>query len=109
NIFLYTHWGCYELEELAKKVIRQGWRMQDACYFTRIMFCEMVKGEEAGETGYGICNHIHGDIEVLIVIDLEKRTMITRQIYNDTPTKTETFDEIQGGKVQSFDELSGGK
>jgi hypothetical protein len=55
GVFLYTHWRGYRLEEIVRAAIRRGRdRWGDDTYLTRIIFCEMVKGEEMNTTGFGI-------------------------------------------------------
>lgn len=63
GVYLYTHWGSEELPDVVEKVIKQGWRLQDPEYFTRILFEEMVGNEKGTETGFGIGTSEHGDLE----------------------------------------------
>jgi hypothetical protein len=51
-------------------------RWEDAEYLTRIIFCEMVKGNETAETGFGIGLSKHGDSNnPLIVVDVATQTV----------------------------------
>lgn len=54
GVALYTHWGGSELPEQVKAALAKRWRWNDAPYLARIIFCQMVKGEEQEETGFGI-------------------------------------------------------
>ena len=55
-IFLYTHWrGSYINEILADALVKgkEGGRLSDYTYLTRIIFQEMIAGDD-GTTGFGI-------------------------------------------------------
>jgi hypothetical protein len=55
-IFLYTHWrGSYVNEILADALVKgkEGGRLSDYTYLTRIVFQEMIDGDD-GTTGFGI-------------------------------------------------------
>jgi hypothetical protein len=54
GVALYSHWGGTELPEVVKRALAKRWRWDDSAYLARIIFCEMVKGSEAEETGFGI-------------------------------------------------------
>jgi len=57
GVYLYTHWSGTELPATLQAALNspQGrGRWNDAAYLTRIIFCQMVKGDEDGGTGYGI-------------------------------------------------------
>lgn len=83
DVYLYQHWDGDGLMETVVKAVngsvgqnRQG----DPEYLTRIIFCAMVKGDEAGETGFGIGMEQHGDIEYLVTVDCENRTITERDV-----------------------------
>ena len=70
GVFLYTHSGGYCLAEAVQAALARKVRWDDPEYLTRIIFCQMVKGAEADECGFGIGLGVHGDIEhPLIVVD----------------------------------------
>lgn len=78
GVYLYQHW---DGDDLMDKVVRavqsdvgKG-RQNDPEYLTRIIFCEMVKDDVAGETGYGISTSMHGDIEYLVTVDCKKKVI----------------------------------
>jgi len=57
SVYLYTHWKGSELSEIVRRALaseagRNRWN--DAPYLTRIIFDELTRGEQGGETGYGI-------------------------------------------------------
>ena len=82
GIYLYQHWDGDGLFQIVKDAIAKGWRWNDEEYLTRIIFCEMVKDDIGGETGFGIGNSQHGDIEYLITVDCEKQTVTELKIYS---------------------------
>jgi hypothetical protein len=73
-IYLYTHWGGTELPSDVWLAMRRRQRWDDEAYLARIVFCQMVKGQEDGETGYGISTHLcDNDGYPILVIDCEKQ------------------------------------
>jgi len=75
DIWLYTHWDGHDLVETVRVAMAKKWRWNDPEYLTRIIFCEMVKGEESGETGYGIGTFEHGDIWIKVVVDMSRQVV----------------------------------
>ena len=69
GIYLYTHWNGSSLTDTLKNALAKKWRWDDDAYLARIIFCEMVKGAEMDETGYGISlerqDYDNSDINVL--------------------------------------------
>ena len=55
SVWLYTHFDGSELEETVRAALLRGKdRWDDAQYLARIIFCEMIKDDVEGLTGYGI-------------------------------------------------------
>ena len=54
DLYLYTHWRGSQLREIVRSALKRRQRWNDGPYLARIIFCEMIKGEEKGETGFGI-------------------------------------------------------
>jgi len=73
DIWLYTHWNAYQLEEKVKKSLSYNRRWNDAEYLTRIIFQEMIRDHFDPFTGYGIGNSLHGDVYRVIDIDVDKQ------------------------------------
>jgi hypothetical protein len=90
GIYLYQHYDGNELFDIVKRAIAKKMRWEDTEYLTRIIFSEMIKDNIAGETGYGIGNAQHGDIEFLVIVDTKKQTITEQDIYNET-SKTISF------------------
>ena len=76
RVYLYTHWSGGELIDTVRRAMARRVRWEDAEYLTRIIFCEMVKGNETAETGFGIGLSKHGDSNnPLIVVDVATQTV----------------------------------
>lgn len=93
GVFLYTHWGSREIVEDVRTVIRRGERLDDPEYLARIVFDQMTLGQQGSEIGAGIGTSQHGDIEILVTIDTEKRTVTVDGIRKKTSI-TQTFKEF---------------
>jgi hypothetical protein len=91
GVYLYTHWRGDELLGIVKKAIARKQRWNDVEYLTRIIFCEMINPIKrpidvgtamvvqalTDETGFGIGNQQHGDLNVpLIIVDTENQTVV---------------------------------
>jgi hypothetical protein len=68
DLYLYTHWCGTELPLTVRNALMGKARWSDGPYLTRIIFCEMVHGQEKEETGFGIssyiCDNEHNIIEI---------------------------------------------
>lgn len=75
-VYLYTHGRGSELQDIVRRALARKQRWDDNEYLTRIIFCEMVKGDEAEEIGFGIGTSEHDDNEnPLITIDCGDQTV----------------------------------
>ena len=90
-VVLYTHWGAKDMLINLKTVLKRKKRWNDAAYLSRMIFCEMIKGEEETETGYGIMTDNIGDAEEEIVVDCDRQEVIVKGKDNN---KTYTFSEL---------------
>ena len=82
GVYLYTHWEAGSLIEMVKRAIAKGWRWHDPEYLVRIIFCEMIKGNEKGESGFGIGTQLHSDNNCqLIKVNCEKQTICIDGVY----------------------------
>jgi hypothetical protein len=62
-VYLYTHNGGTYLPRVLARALARRQRWTDPEYLARIIFCEMVKGQEDGELNFGIGTAEHGDNE----------------------------------------------
>ena len=104
GVFLYTHWGADQMVDdlkciLAMQGVRGRW--DDEEYLARIIFSQMVKDDIDGTTGYGIGTSQHGDIEKLIVINVEKQTITVNDLYKQKELMYEGFQEFIDDKQHS--------
>ena len=74
DVVLYAHWTGGDLAAVARRALAREWRWTDESYLARIIFCEMVKGHEGGETGFGIGRSTAGDREhPVVLVDVESQ------------------------------------
>lgn len=70
GVFLYTHWSGYILPETVLSALVRGRdRWDDGPYLSRIVFCEMVKGDEMNTSGYGISARCGDGYNRIICLD----------------------------------------
>ena len=92
-VVLYTHWGAGNMLDDLKKVLSRKKRWSDPPYLSRMIFCEMVKGNEIDEYGYGIMTENVCDAEKEIVVDCNRQEVIIKG--TDVHTNmTYTFNEL---------------
>jgi hypothetical protein len=75
-VYLYGHWSGSVMPHVVKRALdseRGRNRWDDGAYLTRIIFCELVSGDEKGETGYGIASHICDNQRPIIYVDPDKK------------------------------------
>lgn len=91
SVFLYTHWGSYELPQVVASALASPegrGRATDNEYLARIIFDRMIGGDQGGETGYGISTAAHGDLDYPpIVVDPDNQTVTHGR-------RTVTYDEF---------------
>jgi hypothetical protein len=76
GVYLYTHWSGYKLPETVQAALVRGEdRWNDGQYLARIIFCEMVKGDEMNTTGYGISATVGAGGNRIIVLDPDSGTI----------------------------------
>lgn len=75
GIYLYTHWGGSDLPIVLRNALARGLRWTDEQYLARIIFCEMVRGLESEETGFGISNYLADNDRPLIEVDANAQTV----------------------------------
>lgn len=75
SVFLYTHWDGSELPETLRAALAKRWRWTDDAYLARIIFCEMVKGAEMDETGFGIMSYVGDGEDRILIVDTQAGTV----------------------------------
>jgi hypothetical protein len=71
GIYLYTHWRGTELPKTLQRALRKKWRWDDPPYLTRIIFSEMIDGEEKEETGFGISTRETDGMNRVLTVNCE--------------------------------------
>jgi hypothetical protein len=71
TVYLYTHWSGSDLPDVVAAALERGKdRWDDGSYLARILFCEMVKGNEMDTTGFGISSVMcDGGTDITVNVD----------------------------------------
>jgi len=105
GVYLYQHMDGYNLAQEVQIALSKKDRWDDPEYLARIIFCTMLKENEAFErtTGYGIGTEQHGDIEYLITVDTTDQTVKVSNGYGSKWTELfkGSFDEFLRTKVSA--------
>lgn len=76
EVWFYTHWTGHRLEQTVINAMRRGkGRHNDPEYLARIIFSEMIKDEVMDEVGYGIGFQQHGDVDKVVIVDCNLKTV----------------------------------
>lgn len=75
SLFLYSHWSGTELPMILQKALARKLRWDDEIYLARIIFCEMVKGQESDETGFGLSAYVGDGENRVLVVDCKMQTV----------------------------------
>lgn len=73
QVWFYTHWSGSEIEETLQWALGRQQRWTDDSYLAKIIFCELVKGSESEETGFGISTRISDNEHDILVCDVPKQ------------------------------------
>jgi hypothetical protein len=93
SLFVYSHWGGYELPDNAKQAIKaaQG-RWGDDSYAVRIIVDQLTKGGRDQETGYGLmlkpnAEDEYNHDEPSVIIDMVSQELTIIREGNTTKAK----------------------
>lgn len=92
GVWLYSHWGATDLIETVRTALKKKWRWYDPEYLARIIFDEMIGGEQGGEAGYGIGKAQHGDVWRVIKLDCKAGKITVED--DGKQILEQTFDEF---------------
>jgi hypothetical protein len=70
DVWFYTHWSGYNIEDVAREALARRLRWDDTSYLARIVFDTLTKGEQGEETGFGISTGITDNEHDIVVIDV---------------------------------------
>ena len=93
DLYLYTHWGGYELLNTLHDAMSRRERWNDDQYLARIIFCQMVRGHEINETGFGISTYLGDNEQPLITVDVQARRVSVAE-HRGRPGASWTFEEF---------------
>lgn len=80
-IYLYSHWkGPDILKDLYDALKRGHLRWEDPPYLTRIIFSDMIRGDERETTGYGISTYECGGNYSSVVVDIPAQCVRIDQV-----------------------------
>ena len=75
-IYFYTHWDALHMpQKLQNALIRGKERWNDESYLARIIFSDLIKGEEMDITGYGIAPYEMDPNYPTIIVNLTNNTV----------------------------------
>lgn len=101
-LYFYTHWAGSEIARTLQDALKRGKdRWDDEQYLSRIIFCEMIKGDVLKTDGYGISTYMGDNEHDFLVVDSNKQT-VSRVKEGDpgaTPEKTWSFEDFVNLKV----------
>ena len=75
GVYLYSHWGGYDLPFTLQKALLKKWRWDDHPYLTRIIFDVMTGGVVGKETGFGISTEICDNEYPILTVSVEDMTV----------------------------------
>lgn len=101
-IFFYTHWTGSDVQRIVKTAIARRERWHDTPYLARIIFCELVKGNEDNTTGFGISPFICDNEHEIIGVNPEKQE-ITFEDESGNVNKKMFFEEFMTRDLVSAD------
>jgi hypothetical protein len=97
GVYLYTHWGGYELPLVVKQALAKRWRWNDESYLTRIIFDAMTEGRQGNETGFGIATYRPDNEHLIIALDCSESKIAFCQPDSEAAVQGEhtwTFEEF---------------
>jgi hypothetical protein len=80
-VFLYSHWGGYELPDVLRKALARNDRWGDDPYLARIVFEEMIEVDRGGATGFGIATRMPDNEHDLLVLANERVYRLSEEEY----------------------------
>jgi hypothetical protein len=87
-IYFYTHYDGSEIEQILKSALIRGRdRWDDPQYLSRVIFCEMIKDDLNGVTGYGITTAIGDGGYKLLCVKMDEQKVRIRDSSDDITAK----------------------
>lgn len=76
TVNFYTHWSGSHIREITATALARRQRWDDGGYLARIIFCGLIGDDVKGETGYGIACEPLDNEHPIIVVDVDKQTVV---------------------------------
>jgi len=83
GVYLYTHWGAGSIVQNVQDALSRRERWSDPEYLGRIIFEQMTAGQTGSALGFGIGTSEHGDIQILVTVDVERQKVEVKDIYEN--------------------------
>jgi len=84
DVVFYTHWAGYNIAAVVRRALAKECRWEDDPYLARIIFCELVKGNEEEETGFGIGRFTAADRQhPVVLVDIKKQMVFLAEGYKE--------------------------
>ena len=101
RVWLYSHWGGYDMPETLQRALKLRERWDDTPYFARIVFSTMVANGSSPTTGYGITTRMTDNEYPILVVDC------TGQIVKieDEPERSRAESRPCIGKFWTFEQF----
>jgi hypothetical protein len=93
GFYLYSHWSGHHLPRVVSQALRAGRdRWDDASYFARIVFEQLIRGDRDGLTGFGIQADEPSDNEhAILVVDCDTQTIGIAPKGGEPPVAVKTW------------------
>ena len=76
GVYLYGHYMGPEYISILASALKRGVsRWDDPSYLTRIIFCEMIKDDVDGTTGFGISSKLEDNEYPILMVDCDTQTV----------------------------------
>lgn len=75
DIYFYTHWSGSNVKQTVQRALGRKQRWSDGSYLARIIFCELVKGNEGEETGFGISSVECDNEHPIVYVNVKEQTV----------------------------------
>lgn len=84
DVWFYTHWNGTTMGQTVQTALARKKRWDDSSYLARIIFCQCVKGDIGGETGWGITTSMTDNEHAILIVDVDAQAVIQCKETNDT-------------------------
>lgn len=100
RVWFYTHWSGSDLPGIVKTALARKERWDDDSYLARIIFSEMIKGQEDSELGFGISLRQQDNEHPYLVVDIKAQ----RVFFEDEPKSIYARTKERAKKGWTFEE-----